>query len=99
MAATLTVMYPITDETTFDFDYYGSTHMPLVGKVMRPQSASASKGLAGGPDAPPGFYAIATVVFADMAALQTALGGADEVLGDIPNYYNGQPTMLIGETL
>ncbi|MBB5516636.1 uncharacterized protein (TIGR02118 family) [Rubricella aquisinus] len=99
MAATLTVMYPITDETTFDFDYYGSTHMPLVGKVMKPDTAIASKGLAGGPDTSPGFYAVATVSYADMAALQAALADADEVLADIPNYYNAQPIMLIGETL
>ena len=101
MAATLQVIYTIGDDTHFDDDYYGNTHMSLVAEHMGAhlQSASASKGLAGGPDTPPSIYAIATITFADMDTLNTAMAAAGPVVADIPNFTNTQPTMLIGETL
>lgn len=101
MPVTLTVLYPTAGGTTFDHAYYAGTHMPLVGAHFGPHmvSASASKGLAGGPDTPPGFHAIATMVFEDMAKLDAAMAAGGPVLEDIPNYYSGAPQMLIGEVL
>ena len=63
------------------------------------EGISASKGLAGGPDTPPDFHAVATLTFKDMDTLQAALAVADPVLADIPNFTNSQPQMLIGEVL
>jgi hypothetical protein len=63
------------------------------------QSTSISKGLAGGPDVPAGFYVVATMVFAAMENLQAALEGAGPVLADIPNFTNSEPKMLIGEII
>jgi uncharacterized protein (TIGR02118 family) len=101
MPATLTVAYPVGDGLTFDYDYYASTHMGIVSSHMgeHVQSHTASKGLAGGPGVPSPVFAVFHAVFADMDALQAALGAAGPVLADIPNYYNGQPSMTIGETL
>lgn len=101
MSVTLQVMYPITDATKFDYGYYTGPHVEIVNTHLGAhlESHSISKGLAGGPDTPPGFYAIYTARFADMDSLQAALSGAGPVLADIPNYYNGQPQMLIGEVL
>ena len=101
MALTLQVLYPVGDDTTFDHDYYANTHMGLVGEYMGPHmvSATASKGLAGGPDTPAAHYAIATITFADKAAMDAAMGASGPVLQDIPNYYNGKPVMLIGEVI
>lgn len=101
MAITLHVMYPTDGGSTFDHDYYASTHMGLVGEVMGPHmvSASASKGLSGGPDTPPGYHAVAVLVFEDQGAFEAAMAQAGPVLSDIPNYYSGQPQMLIGETI
>jgi hypothetical protein len=42
---------------------------------------------------------VATLTFADQAALDAGFASAGPVLADIPNYYNGPPTMLIGEVL
>ena len=79
--------------------YYLTRHDAIlnanIGDDM--ESSSVIKGLAGGPDVPPGFYALFSARFADMGRLQAALGKAGHVLGDIPNYDNAQPTMLIGE--
>ncbi len=101
MSLALQVLYPITDDTHFDYDYYMSTHKGLVEEHMGPHSTGMqiTKGLAGGPDAPPGFYAIFTITFADKASMDAAMSAAGPVIGDIPNYTNTQPQMLIGEVL
>ena len=99
MAVSLQVLYPTENETTFDHDYYTSKHMAIVGEHMGPHidNTLVIKGLAGGPDTPPGFHAIATMTFKDQAALDSALAAAEPALADIPNFYNGQPQMLVGE--
>ncbi|MBE1285795.1 MAG: EthD family reductase [Rhodobacteraceae bacterium] len=101
MAVSLQVIYPIGDDTHFDYDYYADTHMKLVGEHMGPhlQSTLVTKGLAGGPDTPPGSYAIATMVFADQDAMNAAMGNSAPVLADIPNFTNVRPAMLIGEVI
>ena len=101
MAMSLQVIYPITEETNFDYDYYTSTHMDLVNQHMGPHISSTivTKGLAGGPDAPPQSYAVATFTFADQGALDATMGAAGPVIADIPKFTNSQPQMLIGEVI
>jgi uncharacterized protein (TIGR02118 family) len=101
MTATLQVLYPIGDDTTFDYDYYASSHYKILHDTIGAhiESDQVVKGLTGGPDVPPPFYAVYTGRFKDMATLQAALAEAGPVLADIPNYYNAQPTMLIGEEI
>ncbi|MEX0338812.1 MAG: EthD family reductase [Arenibacterium sp.] len=101
MPISLTVLYPTEGETTFDHAYYASTHMGLVGEHFGPHmvSATASKGLAGGAGAPPGYHAVANIVFEDQSKLDAAMGAGGPVLADIPNYYNGLPQILIGEVI
>lgn len=101
MPMTLTVMYPTAGGTTFDHAYYASKHMGLVEEYFGPHmiSASASKGLAGGPDLPPGFHAIAVITFESQSKMHNAMAGSGPVLADIPNYFNGEPQMLIGEVI
>lgn len=101
MSVSLQVLYPFSTDATFDHDYYTATHIPLVGEHMGAhiQSTSISKGIAGGPDVPAGFYVVATMVFAAMENLQAALEVAGPVLADIPNFTNVAPQMLIGEII
>lgn len=101
MSVSLQVLYPVSTDATFDHDYYTTTHIPLVGEHMGAhiQSTSISKGIAGGPDVPAGFYVVATMVFAAMENLQAALEVAGPVLADIPNFTNVAPQMLIGEII
>ncbi len=101
MAVSLQVIYPIKPDTSFDYDYYLSTHMALVGEYMGPhvESTLVTKGLAGGPDTPPGFYAVATILFKDQGAFDAAMAVSKPVLADIPNFTNSQPQMLIGEVV
>lgn len=101
MTVSLQVLYPTAGGTTFDHDYYAQKHMTIVGECMGPHIASTVivKGLAGGPDTPPGFHAVATMTFADEAALEAAMGAAGPALSDIPNFYNGEPQMLVGAVI
>jgi len=101
MSASLQVSYPIGADTHFDYEYYLATHMPLVAEHMGAfiKQTLVTKGLAGGPDVPPGEYAIATMTFADGDALNGALAVAGPVLADIQNFTNVQPKMLIGQVI
>lgn len=101
MAVSLQVIYPAAEGKTFDHAYYADTHMQIVDQHMGPhiQSAVVTKGLAGGPHVPAPFFAIATFVFADQAAMDTAMQAAGPALDDIPNFTDVQPQILIGEVI
>lgn len=101
MSISLQVLYPVGADTNFDHDHYSTTHIPLVGEHMGShiESTSISKGIAGGPDVPAGFYVVATMIFAAMENLQAALEVAGPVLSDIPNFTNVEPQMLIGDVI
>lgn len=101
MSISLQVIYPITDQTTFDYDYYFGTHMQVVDEHFGPhlKDTLVTKGMAGGPDTPLGIYAIATLIFADQAAMDAAMAKGAPVIGDIPNFTNTQPQMLIGQVM
>jgi uncharacterized protein (TIGR02118 family) len=94
-------MYPITETTNFNYDFYFDKHMKIVGETLGEhiQSTLVTKGIAGGPDVPAGHYAIATMVFADQSALDIALSKTGTALSDIPNFTNTEPVMLIGEVI
>ena len=98
MRVSLQVMYPITESTSFDHEYYVNTHLALVAEHMGKhiETTQVTKGVAGGPDTPPSFYAVATMVFANQAAMDAAMENSGPVLSDIPNFYNARPTVLIG---
>ncbi|MBY6067559.1 EthD family reductase [Leisingera aquaemixtae] len=101
MAISLQVIYPAAEGKTFDHAYYADTHMQIVDQHMGPhiQSAVVTKGLAGGPHVPAPFFAIATFVFADQAAMDAAMQAAGPALDDIPNFTDVQPQILIGEVI
>lgn len=101
MTATMQVLYPVSEGTTFDYDYYLATHVPLVTEHMGDliESHSFIKGVAGGPNVPPGFHGIFTAKYKDMATLQAALSKSGPVSADVKNFTNVRPTVLIGEEL
>lgn len=101
MSVSLQVIYPIRDDTHFDHDYYLKTHMALVGKHMGPhiERTLVTKGVADGPDAAASIYAIATIIFADQAAMGKAMDVSAPVMADIPNFTNTKPQVLIGDVI
>ena len=101
MSMSIQVMYPTTETSNFNYDYYFSKHMKIVGETLGEhiQSTLVTKGISGGPDIPARFYAIFTMVFEDKSEMDLALSKSGTALGDIPNFTDTELVMLIGEVV
>lgn len=90
----VSILYPKTDGTTFDHEYYCTSHMPMVaGKLGDTcQSWSVDK-VVDGP-----FEAIGYLVVNDLAAFGASMAehGA-EIMGDVPNYTQISPQLVVSE--
>lgn len=102
--ATVSVVYPRASGTTFDYDYYQNTHLPLVVQRWADAGLVSGEALLGksaadGSDAP--FFAIGIIHFESSDALRAALSGeyAPEVIGDIRNFTDVQPIIQINERI
>jgi uncharacterized protein (TIGR02118 family) len=97
----VSVLYPKTADSTFDIDYYCKQHMPMVkakvGAALK--GMAVDYGMAGGtPGSSPAYAAMGHLHFDSVEAFQAAFGPhAKEIMGDIPNYTNVQPVVLISE--
>ena len=101
MSLSIQVLYPISDDTNFDFEYYVDKHLPLVGATMGAhiENVLVTKGIAGGPDVPPPYYAIATITFKNQSKMDAAMSKIETAVNDIPNFTNTKPVLLIGEII
>ena len=101
MSPSLQVLYPVNSNTHFDYEYYLHTHLQIVNDTIGQYTKNTlvTRGVSGGPDAPAGYYAIATIVFEDKTAMDAAMSNAEPVLSDIPKFTDSRPVMLIGEVV
>ncbi len=90
----ITILYPRTDDSTFDMDYYTATHMPMFADGLG--DACQGWGAASIADGPYMAMGWATVDSREHFDAAMAEHGA-AVMGDVPNYTNVQPELLIGE--
>jgi uncharacterized protein (TIGR02118 family) len=86
----------------FDHAYYKSTHLPLAGSIMGPHGVTNVEvaTFAAGPDgAAPPYQVMFSVYFSSASGLQAALADprVSEIMGDVPNYYDGRPDLMVGE--
>ena len=98
----LSVLYPATAGTTFNWDYYQNQHLGLVRKLLPAHGmvrAEVDRGVGGFPPGTPApYHAIAHLFFANMEDLQRALdASAAALMADIPNYTNSQPVLQVSE--
>ena len=97
----LSVMYPHGSDSRFDMDYYTQKHMPLVRDRLGPacKGIAADLGLGGGqPGSPPPYMAVGYLLFESVEEFQRAFGPhAQELMADIPNFTNVQPTIQVSE--
>lgn len=100
--ASLSVVYPRTPGATFDYDYYRTKHMPLVGQRWADAGLTGGEALLGkaapdGSEAP--YFAIGIIHFDSDESLRAALSGqhAPEVIADIRNFTDVQPHIQINE--
>lgn len=99
----VTLLYANGEGTTFDMDYYESKHMPMVAELLGDalKYYKIDKGMAGrSPEEPVPFLAVGYLFFDQLSDYETAFGPvAQQIIGDIPNYTNTQPTLLISEVV
>ncbi len=101
MATAITVLYPNVEDATFNLDYYMAKHMPLVGERF---ASHGIKGwrvtrFIGTPQGGQAIYSVmATLEFDHPDQFKAAIaaeGGV--VLGDVPNFSNKEPVIMIGD--
>lgn len=96
----ITVAYPAAQGGKFDFAYYRDKHMPMVCQRLGANAVKSeiSKGVAGGGNAAAPFVCIGQIYFTSLDQFQASLAQhGREIMGDIPNYTNIQPTIQIEE--
>lgn len=98
----VSVLYPNEPGKTFDVDYYTNKHMTMVTDRLKSFGVvrtEVDRGLAGGaPGAPAPYICVGHVYVSSLAEFQKGMGvHGKEIMGDIPNYTNIQPTMQISE--
>jgi uncharacterized protein (TIGR02118 family) len=86
------ILYPKSEDTTFDMDYYSTKHMPLLADVL----GDACKGWGvSGPAHK--YHAVGWAMVDSKEAFDAALAErGKEVMDDVPNYTNTRPEMVIG---
>ncbi len=99
MSVSVQVLYPVSEGSHFDIDYYYSKHTELLQKYMgqHMERTVVTRGMADGGGGPAPFHAIATLVFADEAARDAALAVSRPVMEDLPNFTNVKPILMMGE--
>ncbi len=99
----VSVLYPKTKDSTFDFEYYLKTHIPLVKSrwsEMGLTSVNLIQGTAAIDGGTPSYELIGQLMFDSIESLQNALSRhGNEILGDIPNFTNVQPIIQTGKAL
>ena len=98
----VTVSYPNESGKKFDWDYYMSTHLALVREHLDSRGMTKmeiDKGISGpDPSAPPAFIAVAHLTFSTVDEVHEAFkAAARQIMGDIPNYTDIQPTIQISD--
>jgi uncharacterized protein (TIGR02118 family) len=94
------VIYPNHEGAKFDANYYRSTHIPMVMKVMKATGVILIEGVPMGGAAAP-FAMIAHFQFASPEAIQTALAdpGMAELRADVAKFTDIRPTIMLGKSL
>ena len=88
------IMYPKTDESTFDMDYYTSTHMPMLADALGDACKSwGATTVKAGPWAAIGWAMVESQEAFDAAMAEH--GG--KIMGDVPNYTNVAPELVVGD--
>jgi uncharacterized protein (TIGR02118 family) len=97
----VSVLYPNRPGAKFDMTYYCEKHMPMVQQKLGSacKRVSVEHGSAGmAPGAPAAFIAMGHIYCDSAEAFQAAFAPhAQDIMGDIPNYTDIEPTIQISE--
>ena len=100
----VSVLYPNEDGKKFDFDYCVNKHLPMLQRLLGPmglQKSEAEKGVSSAdPNQPAPFVVTFHLLFETTDQVHAAFSThGREIMGDIKNYTDIQPTFQIGEVL
>ena len=92
----VTILYPRAEGSTFDTDYYATKHMPMFAEALG--DACVRWGVTSVPQGD--YHAIGWARIESQDAFNSAMAekGA-EIMGDVPNYTNVRPSMIIGDVV
>jgi uncharacterized protein (TIGR02118 family) len=97
----VSVLYPNASDVKFDMAYYLDRHMPMVAKLLGGalKGMNVEQGLAGGqPGVAAPYVALCHLAFESIDTFQSAFDQhSAQILADIPNYTNAQPTLQISQ--
>jgi uncharacterized protein (TIGR02118 family) len=94
----ISVLYPVGSDDTFDMDYYMSSHVPLVQRLLEPMGMRQTRVMKADSDA--AFPVVAELDFDDLDSLNAALAAhGPETQADIPNFTNVTPVIQISERI
>ena len=98
---TINVLYKNTDTLKFNMNYYLSTHIPLINKLLGSalKGTVVQHGISGGaPGSKAEYLVITQLKFDSVESYQAAFGpNAPAVMGDLPNFCNEQPTIQVSD--
>ena len=101
----VTALWPRTNDSHFDMEYYLTKHVPMTKARLKSAGftvvAEVDEGLGSlTPGEPPAYAAIGTLLFETMEDLQKGLAAhAAEILADVPNFTDVQPVVVIGSVV
>jgi uncharacterized protein (TIGR02118 family) len=99
----ISVLYPKTEESHFDHDYYLQKHIPLVRSRFQPLGLISDvlmRGTSTLDGGPPGFELIGFLTFPSAEQVQTALTAfGKEIIEDIPNFTNVSPLIQMNDLI
>jgi uncharacterized protein (TIGR02118 family) len=98
---TVNVLYPATEGAKFDMNYYLTSHIPMVKRVLGNalKGCVVEEGIGGGaPGTKAAFSVMCHLRFDSVDAFQTAFGPhAAQIQNDIANYSSVQPVIQISD--
>src|SRR5215813_10095491 len=100
----LSVLYPATPGSRFDWDYYLGSHLAIANRLLLPLGLiriEVDRGLAGFPPGSPApYHAVGHLTFPDIATFQAALSAtAPELIADVPNYTDVEAVVQVSEVV
>src|SRR3954469_1693310 len=92
----VSMMYPVTEGSTFDLDYYKTTHM---GDIVKRTPGVVRYEIDEALDGP--YFMIGQIYFESAEDLQAAMDAppAAEAWADVPNFTTLQPVMQVSRIL
>ncbi|WP_239461405.1 EthD family reductase [Occallatibacter savannae] len=100
----LTVLYPATPISTFDWNYYLSEHLLIARRLLGARGLvriEVDRGIGAFPPGTPSHYhAIGHLYFESMVHLDTALAAtASDLIADQRKYYSGDSVVQVSEVV